>query len=246
MSQPQQQRASRLRTAALASTVALAAALPLAVATADTSGPGSAGSRMTSVPPSATRLSAPSAASPSGPRASPGPPASPARPSVRDEAGSSGGARDTDRGRPVGATAPAAPAAPAVPDSSGHGRLTASCGPELTSPGGLQAQTCVLEENGRTWARTYHHNTSGERVRAVLSLLGPDGRTVRVSCVVEAAARPGLCETPRDAAAVTARAADGVDRSPEQVYSAVAEFASLSGDRLLLRAGSNSPRLAAS
>ncbi|MBD0423509.1 hypothetical protein H0H10_30880 [Streptomyces sp. TRM S81-3] len=106
------------------------------------------------------------------------------------------------------------------------------CGPALTSPGGIEAQTCVVTQGAQTWARTYYRNTTGEPLESVLSLMGPGGRTVRTRCAVGAEAEPGTCETPR-----------GRTRGGPAAYGAVAEFASRAGDGPpLLRAGSNSPR----
>ncbi|MFI0712552.1 hypothetical protein ACH4SK_18280 [Streptomyces inhibens] len=107
---------------------------------------------------------------------------------------------------------------------------TSRCGPELTSPQGIEAQTCVLAEGGRTWARTYYRNLTGGPLRAVLALLRPDGRTVQVHCEVPAADEPGVCETPAGATVRTSRPA----------YGAVAEISDVRGERLLLRSGSNS------
>ncbi|MGW4162137.1 hypothetical protein [Streptomyces sp. NPDC004788] len=109
------------------------------------------------------------------------------------------------------------------------------CGPELASPDGVEAQTCVVSEGADTWARTYYRNATGQPLDAVLTLMAPAGRTVQVRCAVEARDEPGTCETPRERR--TGRAsADHAD------YSAVAEFAgSGEGDNtpLLLRSGSN-------
>jgi len=105
----------------------------------------------------------------------------------------------------------------------------ASCGPELTSPDGVEAQTCVLTQGEERWARTYYRNVTGQSLDAVLSVMGPDGRTVRMSCAVAAEDDPGMCETPRE------RARGDVDD-----YTAVAEFAAKGGDQLLLRSESNS------
>ncbi|UKY51546.1 hypothetical protein [Streptomyces inhibens] len=107
---------------------------------------------------------------------------------------------------------------------------TSRCGPELASPQGIEAQTCVLAEGGRTWARTYYRNLTGGPLRAVLALLRPDGRTVQVHCEVAAADEPGVCETPAGATVHTRR----------QAYGAVAEISDARGERLLLRSGSNS------
>ncbi|OII60831.1 hypothetical protein BJP40_08165 [Streptomyces sp. CC53] len=117
------------------------------------------------------------------------------------------------------------------PGSAGgpQGRA-ARCGPPLVSPGGVEAQTCVLTEGAETWGRTYYRNTSGEALRAVLSLMGPAGRTVRTHCAISRGDEPGACETPREKG-----------RGPIEEYTAVAEFAA-DGDPespLLLRAASN-------
>ncbi|MFJ9807348.1 hypothetical protein ACIRTB_03880 [Streptomyces sp. NPDC101158] len=105
------------------------------------------------------------------------------------------------------------------------------CGPELASPDGVEAQTCVVTEGADAWARTYYRNATGQAVDAVLTLMAPAGRTVQVRCAVEARDEPGMCETPKE----RIRGAAGE-------YSAVAEFAGAGeGDDtpLLLRSGSN-------
>ncbi|MER6305579.1 hypothetical protein [Streptomyces sp. NPDC001657] len=109
------------------------------------------------------------------------------------------------------------------------GRIT-HCGPELASGRGIEAQTCVLTEHGRTWARTYYRNVTGGALRAVLTLLRPDGRSIQVNCEVPAADVPGVCETP----------AGRTVRGDRTGYAAVAEFTDAAGERLLLRSGSNS------
>ncbi|MEV0317563.1 hypothetical protein ACIBKX_21850 [Streptomyces sp. NPDC050658] len=112
---------------------------------------------------------------------------------------------------------------------------TARCGPELTSPEGVEAQTCVLTQRHDTWARTYYRNATGDELSAVLTVMGPGGRTVQMHCVVSAEDEPEVCETPRERTAGDAAA-----------YSAVVEFADGSGGPLLLRSGSNSARPKAS
>lgn len=107
----------------------------------------------------------------------------------------------------------------------------AQCGPELTSPKGIEAQTCVLTQGRDTWGRTYYRNTTGDELSAVLTVMGPGGRTVQMHCAVGAADEPGACETPRERTAGNAEA-----------YAAVVEFADGSGGPLLLRSGSNSAR----
>ncbi len=113
----------------------------------------------------------------------------------------------------------------------GLGLATAArCGPELTSPDGVEAQTCVMAQGADTWARTYYRNATGAALEGVLSLLGPHGRTVQTHCPADADDEPATCETPRERA-----------RSTLDAYSAVTEFAARDGDGpLLLRSASNS------
>ena len=150
---------------------------------------------------------------------------------------SAGSVRDGRRTGPPGAARtddrPPAPAPSGSPRLLGLGPATAArCGPELTSPEGVEAQTCVMTQGDRTWARTYYRNATGTGLRSLLSLMGPGGRTVQAHCAVGAEDDPEVCETPRER---TAGAADA--------YTAVAEFANGSGADapLLLRSGSNSP-----
>lgn len=117
------------------------------------------------------------------------------------------------------------------PGPSEQPRTESRCGPELASPQGLEAQTCVLVGEGRAWGRSYYRNTSGRALEAVLTVMGPAGRTVQIRCAVGAGDEPGLCETPREDAA-----------GAPDAYSAVAEFAVPDDEgQLLLRSGSNSP-----
>ncbi len=123
------------------------------------------------------------------------------------------------------------PAGPERRDQVEQPRTDSRCGPELSSPHGVEAQTCVLVSEGRTWGRSYYRNTSGRALDAVLTVMGPAGRTVQIVCAVGAGDEPGLCETPRETSA------GGPDS-----YSAVAEFAVPDDEgKLLLRSGSNSP-----
>ncbi|MFS4096845.1 hypothetical protein [Streptomyces sp. AF1A] len=123
----------------------------------------------------------------------------------------------------------------AAPSSSplllGLGLATAArCGPELGSPEGMEAQTCVLTQGSDTWARTYYRNATGEALDSVLSLMGPGGRTVQTRCATGADDEPATCETPRERS-----------RGVPDDYTAVAEFAERgAGGALLLRSGSNS------
>ncbi|MFF9913370.1 hypothetical protein [Streptomyces sp. NPDC013457] len=140
----------------------------------------------------------------------------------------------------LGLGAQEAPPAPAPPEPSSPSAARAPsdvpgrashCGPDLTSPDGIEAQTCVLTEGPDTWARTYYRNAGGQQLDSLLTLMGPGGRTVQVRCAVPAQDEPGACETPREPS-----------RGAASAYSAVAEFAG-SGEGgstpLLLRAGSN-------
>lgn len=113
----------------------------------------------------------------------------------------------------------------------GIGLATAArCGPELTSPDGIEAQTCVLTQGEDTWARTYYRNATGESLDSVLSMMGPGGRTVQTHCVTGTDDEPATCETPRERS-----------RGVPGTYTAVTEFASRDAEgALLLRSGSNS------
>ncbi|MFF8599178.1 hypothetical protein ACF065_14855 [Streptomyces sp. NPDC015232] len=115
------------------------------------------------------------------------------------------------------------------------------CGPELASPDGVEAQTCVVTEGPDTWARTYYRNATGQELDAVLTLMAPASRTVQVRCAIAARDEPGTCETPRERGRGAADAHPaGTD--PADAYTAVAEFAG-TGEHgnapLLLRSGSN-------
>ncbi|MDT3726775.1 hypothetical protein ROS62_18535 [Streptomyces sp. DSM 41972] len=108
------------------------------------------------------------------------------------------------------------------------------CGPALSSPDGVEAQTCVAVRGEDVWARTYYRNIIGAPLDAALTLLGPDGHSVRSRCVAGAGDDPSLCETPRVR----------LEGEPLR-YTTVAEFAAHAGGarqgRRLLRAGSNAP-----
>ncbi|MFJ8199126.1 hypothetical protein [Streptomyces sp. NPDC096152] len=113
----------------------------------------------------------------------------------------------------------------------GLGLATAArCGPEVTSPEGVEAQTCVLTQGEDTWARAYYRNATGKALDAALSLLAPGDRTVQTHCALDGSDEPGTCETPREHT-----------RGTPAAYSAVAEFAAPGGrGPMLLRSGSNS------
>ncbi|WAZ22762.1 hypothetical protein STRCI_004055 [Streptomyces cinnabarinus] len=189
-----------LRLLALAGVVVCAVALPLAVASAGQVGEENGG-----------RAAGPaSSVPPSGPAS--------AAPSTGSFSGAFSGPDD-------------AKASSSSALNLGLGLATAArCGPELTSPEGIEAQTCVLTQGAETWARTYYRNTTGGALESVLSLMGPAGRTVQMRCAVDAEDEPGTCETPRERT-----------RGDLEGYTAVAEFAAHAGQGpLLLRSGSNS------
>ncbi|MER5377655.1 hypothetical protein [Streptomyces sp. NPDC002553] len=167
-------------------------------------------------------------------------------------------AHSTDDARPPVVTPSASPRLLGLGLATG-----ARCGPELSSPEGVEAQTCVLTQGEDTWARTYYRNSTGRALNAVLSFMGPHGRTVQMRCAVGADDEPGACETPReraqgDAGAYTAvaefsgatgatGAADGAGAGGSTAGSAGAGGAasagaagSAGGGPLLLRSGSNS------
>ncbi|MGY3337511.1 hypothetical protein ACVW0K_003610 [Streptomyces filamentosus] len=123
------------------------------------------------------------------------------------------------------------PAGTAAGTAAGAPERVSRCGPELASPEGVEAQTCVLSEGPDVWARTYYRNATRRGIDAILTLMAPGGRTVQVRCAVPARDEPGTCETPREPGTGAARA-----------HTAVAEFAEREegGDApLLLRSGSN-------
>lgn len=205
-----------LRLLGLAGVMVCAVALPLAVASA-----GQVGDGHHAVAPAPASVPATSTA----PSTAPGAPsgssdAGDARPGGRKAEPSADGARSARPSR--------------TPLLLGLGLATAArCGPELTSPEGVEAQTCVLTQGGDTWARAYYRNATGRAVDAVLTLMGPGNRTVRTRCALGADDGPGTCETPREATEVTGGGMDG--------YTAVSEFAARGGEGpLLLRSGSNS------
>ncbi|MEV4443239.1 hypothetical protein AB0K09_30410 [Streptomyces sp. NPDC049577] len=133
---------------------------------------------------------------------------------------------------PADPSAPSGPSDPSGPIDpfglAGPAEPATLCGPELSSPAGVEAQTCVLRQEHDTWARTYYRNTTGGPLEGVLTLMAPDGRTVEVRCQLAASDDPGTCETPH------APTAPG-----HGSYAAVAEIATTEG-KLLLRSGSNS------
>ncbi|MFI9823125.1 hypothetical protein ACIHFC_21995 [Streptomyces sp. NPDC052013] len=144
-----------------------------------------------------------------------------------DSAAAAPSARDD--GRAPAPTASAA-AGSALPPGGLHLSTAVRCGPDLTSPEGVEAQTCVVAQGEDIWARTYYRNATGNTLNAVLVLIGPGGRSVRMPCAADAGDEPAICETPRER-----RRADLAG------YTAVAEFSQRPGrGPLLLRSGSNS------
>ncbi|TVL92299.1 hypothetical protein [Streptomyces sp. SAJ15] len=95
---------------------------------------------------------------------------------------------------------------------------TAACGPELASPEGVEAQTCVLTEGRESWARTYYRNATGGPLTVALTLMRADGQTRQVYCPVAADDDPATCETPRGAASRGAETRRGAtaQEAPEQ------------------------------
>ncbi|MFJ6832747.1 hypothetical protein [Streptomyces sp. NPDC091209] len=147
---------------------------------------------------------------------------------------SAGSVGDGDSAAVRADAGPRTPGPRRSPPLLGLGPATAArCGPELSSPDGVEAQTCVLTQGEETWARTYYRNATGDELSSVLCLMGPRGRTVQMDCAVDAEDDPGACETPRERTA-----------GDPGAYSAVAEFARGAGPDapLLLRSGSNSGR----
>ncbi|MFF4224617.1 hypothetical protein ACFYZH_17350 [Streptomyces abikoensis] len=230
------QRAANLRMIALASAVVLAVVLPLAVAAA---GPaGVAGREKARTKPDSGASGASGALGAAG--------AESGRGAGRERAGgdaaragargAAGGQRPAGFGTPGSARGPLGqgaadgrdPADPFAP-ALGTGLAGATrCGPELGSPEGVEAQTCVLERDRDTWARTYYRNATGAPLVGVLTLMAPDGRTVQVNCELAATDDPDMCETPHE------RTVRG-----HGSYAAVSEIASPDG-KLILRSGSNS------
>ncbi|MEV0275192.1 hypothetical protein AB0I22_02225 [Streptomyces sp. NPDC050610] len=218
MERAPQPRAANLRVVALASAVALAIVLPLAVAVAGPAG------RLDAAVAERTGESA---------RESTG----------RGDADGPAGDADSRHGAETVGERPAADGARGVlsglglAERPGEARDTARCGPELSAPGRVEAQTCVLAQGRDTWSRLYYRNLTGGPLKAVLTLMQPDGRTLQAHCAVAGAGR-GSCQTPRER---TVRGYGG--RGTHDGYTAVSEIASADG-RLLLRSGSNSPERA--
>ncbi|MGI5469885.1 hypothetical protein [Streptomyces sp. CA-132043] len=273
-------RESNVRMIALASTIALALTLPLAAAIAGPSGPGDpAPAAKPSVSPQLRGDATERVATAGDGDRPPGTPRGTAQdaplPGHPGPAGAGAGSSEVRAGGRLGTPGGDRPGdlltGLGLGEGAGHadGR-TAVCGPEVGSPHGIKAQTCVLtmrggaegstrggaegrtegsaegrtEEGsaggrtggsaargteGQTKAVLYYRNTSGAPLRAVLTLMRPDGRTVQTHCTLPATGEPGSCGTP-----------SGATVRGDAPYSAVAEVAHVRGDRLLLRAGSNS------
>ncbi|MEU6349309.1 hypothetical protein ABZ896_08280 [Streptomyces sp. NPDC047072] len=209
-----------LRLLALSGVVVCAVALPLAVASAGQVGDGGRAVVRDLVHPAAGPLAHDDSVRPS---------ARSAREREREDGRSGTG----DDGRSVSGEDHKEPVADVSrsPLLLGLGLATAArCGPELTSPDGIEAQTCVLTQGAETWARTYYRNATGGALDAVLTLMGPRDRTLQMHCAIGADDEPDLCETTRERT-----------RGDLDAYTAVAEFAGRADDGpLLLRSGSNS------
>lgn len=149
---------------------------------------------------------------------------------VGEPAGHAGAERPRGAVRDPGHEDAKIPSLGPAPRLLGLGLATAArCGPVLTSPDGIEAQTCVLTEGADTWARTYYRNATGKSLDSVLSLMGPGGRSLQMRCVTSADDEPATCETPRE------HSLGGAD-----AYTAVIEFAKRGADgALLLRSGSD-------
>ncbi|WP_432056565.1 hypothetical protein [Streptomyces sp. bgisy022] len=125
--------------------------------------------------------------------------------------------------------APGGRAGSTSPDASAFPVLR--CGPEVSSPEGIEAQTCLVARGDEIRGRTYYRNATGTALSAILVLIAPDGSSVRVHCAMEPDDEPAVCETPR-----RLRRGDLGD------HEAVTEFAGRAGHGpLLLRSGSNPP-----
>ncbi|MFK0171245.1 hypothetical protein ACIQU5_20825 [Streptomyces sp. NPDC090306] len=206
----------RLRLLALTGAVVCALALPLAMASAGPVGDG--GSR-----PAGGSAAHGEGNGREGGAARPGA-AAPAPGDSRYSAPRSSGPAPADSG-PVDDRAPSAGRSPLA---LGLGLATAArCGPEVASPEGVEAQTCVLTQGEDTWGRAYYRNTTGAPLDAALTLMGPGDRTVRMRCAAGAGDEPAMCETPREP-----------HRGRPADYTAVAEFAAGETGPLLLRSGS--------
>lgn len=217
-------RPQRLRLLALGAVVAAVAALPLAVASA-----GQVGDAGRTAVPAAPLGDAKTGRG--GGADEPGGTGSAGRGGEAGGTGAVGGAGAAGTHGAGGAGAAGADSARRAPFLLGVGLATAArCGPELTSPDGIEAQTCVLRQGEDTWARTYYRNATGGSLDSVLSLMGPGGRTVQTRCVTGTDDAPATCETPRER-----------NRGGPDAYTAVTEFAAHGASgALLLRSGSNS------
>ncbi|GAA1911388.1 hypothetical protein [Streptantibioticus ferralitis] len=236
------ERASNLRMIALASVAALAVALPLAAATA---GPAGQGRKAPATPPGLVgNASRESAGAPEGAASDAAKTGNAAGKSADNGLKESPSGAAKNAGGLLGDSGLDLPPIPGAPgtagsigvsgaqsNTGGQSSASANCGPQLTSPHGVEAQTCVLTDGHNTWGRTYYRNTTGSPLTAVLTLMRPDQRTVVVHCAVAASAEPRVCETPHDPTV-----APNPSAPP---YQAVAEFASADGDRVLLHAGSD-------
>ncbi|MFH8981490.1 hypothetical protein [Streptomyces varsoviensis] len=242
MERAPQPRAANLRVVALASAVALAVVLPLAAAVAGPAG------RLDPAVAERTGEKARESA-PDGPADGPagdGLAGDAAKPSAEpDAAGSRRGAQAVGE-RPAADGGHGMLSELGLAADPAKARNTARCGPalssaELSARGRVEAQTCVLAQGRDTWSRLYYRNATGGPLKAVLTLMQPDGRTLQAHCEVAGSVGRGSCQTPRERT-VRGYGEQGGRSGPgaHDGYTAVSEIASADG-RLLLRSGSNSP-----
>ncbi|MEU2720064.1 hypothetical protein [Streptomyces smyrnaeus] len=214
MHQPQE-RSSRLRVVTLASTVALAVALPLAAAVAGQDARLAAEAFRAAQPRHSddhARRVHDSRSHESGGHESGG-----------HETGTRSPGSDSWTGHPFERSPSRSQTSEDRPGRRGH--PASSCGLEIVSPEGVAARACVLTEGGDSWARAYYRNPTGDRLPVVLTLHGPDGSLARAHCTLRGDGDPGMCETPRGR---SAKATAGKD-----TYTAVADVSSADGRRVL-------------
>ncbi|MEU0934822.1 hypothetical protein [Embleya sp. NPDC005971] len=201
----QRPRTGHIRTVALGAVVGLSLIVPLAAASADSAGPDKG--RHTAD---------------SGPTT---------RPSAVKAAEFGNGVGDGDRSGSAGLLELIG-GKPTAKSSAGSATLPAAgtesvCGKAVEGAKAVRAQTCVERDGSEVWGRVYYRNPTPEPLLLVMSVLQPDGNTLRVNCTVAAKDDAGRCDTPR------VRAPKGLDG-----WSAVAELASKDGLTKLLRSGS--------
>ncbi|MEU4964507.1 hypothetical protein ACH4RA_10910 [Streptomyces smyrnaeus] len=219
MHQPQE-RSSRLRVVTLASTVALAVALPLAAAVAGQDARLAAEAFQAAQPRHSddhARRVHDSQSQESGGHDSGG------HETGGHETGTRSPGSDSWAGHPSERSPSGSQTSEDRPGGRGH--PASSCGLEIVSPEGVAARACVLTEGGDTWARAYYRNPTGGRLPVVLTLHGPDGSLARAHCTLRGDGDPGVCETPRGRSAKAT--------ADKDTYMAVADVSSADGRRVL-------------